>query len=148
VVVIAEGSDGRRHFPAAVAGEIYRELNHRFGTAINMQVAATADDEEKEVSDSEDADAADAALDSTAKDATKVTAATDNTVRTAPVTTKAASTETQTPKSTVKRVLMPLERKTVEPVRNSPPLPVPSNLPSSSNAGSEQRPRRAQPSQP
>jgi len=150
VVVIAEGSDGRRHFPAAVAGEIYRELNHRFGTAINMQVAATADDEEKEVSDSEDADAAaDAALDSTStKDATKVTAATDNTVKSAPVTTKAASTETQTPKSTVKRVLMPLERKTVEPVKNSPPLPVPSNLPSGSNAGSEQRPRRAQPSQP
>ena len=150
VVVIAEGSDGRRHFPAAVAGEIYRELNHRFGTAINMQVAATADDEEKEVSDSEDGDAAaDAALDSTAtKDAAKVTAATDNTVRTAPVTTRAASTETQTPKSTVKRVLMPLEKKTVEPVRNNPPLPTPSNLPSSSSAGTEQRPRRAQPNQP
>jgi len=150
VVVIAEGSDGRRHFPAAVAGEIYRELNHRFGTAINMQVAATADDEEKEVSDSEDGDAAaDAALDSTAtKDAAKVTAASDNTVRTAPVTTKAASTETQTPKSTVKRVLMPLEKKTVEPAKNSPPLPAPSNLPSSSKAGSEQRPRRAQPIQP
>ena len=48
VVVIAQGSDGRHHFPAAVAGEIYRELNHRFGTAINMQVATTADDEEKE----------------------------------------------------------------------------------------------------
>jgi hypothetical protein len=115
-----------------------------------MQVAATADDEEKEVSDSEDGDAAaDAALDSTAtKDAAKVTAASDNTVRTAPVTTKAASTETQTPKSTVKRVLMPLEKKTVEPAKNSPPLPAPSNLPSSSKAGSEQRPRRAQPIQP
>src|SRR6185369_16084548 len=36
VVVIAQGNDGRHHFPAAVAGEIYRELNHRFGTAINL----------------------------------------------------------------------------------------------------------------
>src|SRR5258705_8143250 len=110
VVVIAEGSDGRRHFPAAVAGEIYRELNHRFGTAINMQVVATADDEEKEVGDSEDGDdTADAALESTAtKGSTKVTAATGNSVTTAPVTTKAASTETQTPKNTVRRVFMTL----------------------------------------
>jgi penicillin-binding protein 2 len=53
VVVIAEGTDGRRHFPAAVAGEIYRQLNHRFGTAINLQVASTLDDEEKEVADQE-----------------------------------------------------------------------------------------------
>ena len=53
VVVIAEGSDARRHFPAAVAGEIYRQLNHRFGTAINLQVASTLDDEEKEVADAE-----------------------------------------------------------------------------------------------
>ena len=33
VVVIAKGSDGRNHFPAAVAGRIYRELNPRFGLA-------------------------------------------------------------------------------------------------------------------
>ena len=51
--MIAQGSDGRHHFPAAVAGEIYRELNHRFGTAIDIQVATTADDEEKEVADQE-----------------------------------------------------------------------------------------------
>ncbi|HEY0724365.1 MAG TPA: penicillin-binding transpeptidase domain-containing protein, partial [Pyrinomonadaceae bacterium] len=61
VVVIAQGTDGRRHFPAAVAGEIYRQLNHRFGTAINLQVASTLDDEEKEVADAEAAADADAA---------------------------------------------------------------------------------------
>ncbi|PYS67665.1 MAG: hypothetical protein DMF69_22400, partial [Acidobacteria bacterium] len=55
VVVIAQGTDARHHFPAAVAGEIYRELNHRFGTAINLQVATTADDEEKEIADEEEA---------------------------------------------------------------------------------------------
>src|SRR6185436_8695161 len=68
VVVIAEGTDGRRHFPAAVAGEIYRQLNHRFGTAINLQVASTLDDEEKEVADAE-ADAENADADGTTTEA-------------------------------------------------------------------------------
>ena len=40
VVVIAKGADARSHFPAAVAGRIYRELNGRFGTPTNLQVAA------------------------------------------------------------------------------------------------------------
>jgi cell division protein FtsI/penicillin-binding protein 2 len=39
VVVIGLGPDGRGHFPAAVAGEIYRNLNHRFGTPVNEQIA-------------------------------------------------------------------------------------------------------------
>jgi penicillin-binding protein 2 len=43
VVVIARGADGRNHFPAAVAGRIYRDLNGRFGTTTNMQIAATRD---------------------------------------------------------------------------------------------------------
>ena len=41
VVVIGRGPDARRHFPAAVAGRIYRELNHRFGTPVNLQFAKT-----------------------------------------------------------------------------------------------------------
>ncbi len=41
VVVIARGVDGRSHFPAAVAGQIYRELNGRFGGPAMTQVAAT-----------------------------------------------------------------------------------------------------------
>jgi hypothetical protein len=41
VVVIARGADGRNHFPAAVAGRIYRDLNGRFGTTANMQIAAS-----------------------------------------------------------------------------------------------------------
>jgi membrane peptidoglycan carboxypeptidase len=43
VVVIARGADGRNHFPAAVAGRIYRDLNGRFGTTANMQIAASRD---------------------------------------------------------------------------------------------------------
>ena len=40
VVVITRGPDARKHFPAAVAGRIYRELGSRFGTPINLQVAS------------------------------------------------------------------------------------------------------------
>lgn len=41
VVVIARGADGRNHFPAAVAGRIYRDLNGRFGEKTTLQVATT-----------------------------------------------------------------------------------------------------------
>jgi penicillin-binding protein 2 len=41
VVVIARGADGRNHFPAAVAGRIYRDLNGRFGENSTLQVATT-----------------------------------------------------------------------------------------------------------
>src|ERR1044071_6167710 len=124
VVVIAEGSDARRHFPAAVAGEIYRQLNHRFGTAINLQVASTLDDEEKEVADAEaDAENADADTTTTETNGETTTAATattspaPNTV--APAAAKPATSE---PKNTVKRVLMPLEKKPVEaPKSNTTP---------------------------
>lgn len=40
VVVITRGADARSHFPAAVAGRIYRELGGRFGTPSLTQVAA------------------------------------------------------------------------------------------------------------
>jgi hypothetical protein len=39
IVVIARGSDGRNHFPAAVAGRIYRELSSRFVKANDMNLA-------------------------------------------------------------------------------------------------------------
>ena len=41
IVVIARGADGRNHFPAAVAGRIYRELNSRFVNANDMSLAKT-----------------------------------------------------------------------------------------------------------
>src|SRR6185295_1838040 len=109
VVVIAQGTDGRRHFPVSVAGEIYRQLNHRFGTAINLQVASTLDDEEKELADQEAAAAengeADADATETNGDTTKAATAT-TTVTPAPAAAKPITSE---PKNTVKRVLMPLE---------------------------------------
>ena len=49
VVVITRGTDAHHHLPAAVAGQIYRDLHNRFGTPTNLQIASTPDDEEKEV---------------------------------------------------------------------------------------------------
>jgi membrane peptidoglycan carboxypeptidase len=64
VVVVAKGSDGRGHFPAYVAGQIYKSLRHRFGPTpgsmpyagipvptrpkINPNAAAALSDEDKE----------------------------------------------------------------------------------------------------
>lgn len=54
VVVITRGPDARNHFPAEVAGRIYRELGNRNGAPGNLQVASTPDlrsldsDEEEE----------------------------------------------------------------------------------------------------
>jgi len=151
VVVIAQGSDGRHHFPAAVAGEIYRELNHRFGTAINLQVAATADDEEKEDADAEAAangDTADTATKDRNTTATRTTAATTSTPE--PATTTPAKTpanENVTPRNTVKRVLMPIERKPAETQKNPSSQPA-VKTPATTTAPPEQRPRRTQPEQP
>lgn len=59
VVVIARGPDARGHFPAAVAGRIYRDLNGRFGTPTYLPVAANSPrrkqiDEEEELGPNEE----------------------------------------------------------------------------------------------
>jgi len=142
VVVIAQGTDGRRHFPVAVAGEIYRELNHRFGTAINLQIATTLDDEEKEGADQEaaaqngDADATETNGDTTQSATATTTPATTNPV--APAAPKAE------PKNTVKRVLMPLDKKPVEAPKTSSNSTTPTQTPGAVTPA-EQRPRRIHP---
>jgi len=149
VVVIAQGSDGRHHFPAAVAGEIYRELNHRFGTAINLQVATADDDEEKEIADEEEGTAADATdANAAATDSTVAATPTTNPVVTAP-TAKTPANENVSPiNSKVKRVLMPIERNKPEALKNTTTQPVGiTKTPAANTPSSDQRPRRAQPDQ-
>jgi penicillin-binding protein 2 len=124
VVVIARGADGRNHFPAAVAGRIYRDLSTRFGPTKTEQIAAArevstaslsdrvragnskslaADDEESEEADAENA-------------------------------AQAAPTKIETPKtiwgdprrptdSKVKRVLMPISKRTEPTATPSKPSP-------------------------
>lgn len=148
VVVIAEGTDGRRHFPVSVAGEIYRQLNHRFGTAINLQVASTLDDEEKEVADQEAAAENTENGDGEESTATATPGSTtqgDTAATPAPAgTTKPSTPE---PKNTVKRVLMPLNNKQTETPKsaaqpNNSKTQVP---PANTEAPGAQRPRRIQP---
>jgi hypothetical protein len=145
IVVIAEGSDARRHFPAAVAGEIYRQLNHRFGTAINLQVASTLDDEEKEVADAE------AAAENTeageGEESTATGSSTPGSPNAAPADTAPATPNnvakpaTAEPKNTVKRVLMSLPNKTPEAQKTQPENKTPANT----TAPDASRPRRIQP---
>lgn len=139
VVVIAQGTDARRHFPAAVAGEIYRGLNHRFGTAINLQVASTLDDEEKEVADAE------AAAENAEGDATEATnGETNQATATPPATTAVPAAAKPEPKNTVKRVLMPLEKKPVDSQKNATKSTT-TSVPPAAAPGEQQRPRRIQP---
>jgi len=150
VVVIAQGTDGRRHFPVAVAGEIYRQLNHRFGTAINLQVASTLDDEEKEVADSEAAaengDTNGESTETTTGETTKAATATATPVPTnKPVAPAAAKPGTPEPRSTVKRVLMPLEKKPVDGQQSNTKSTTTTQTPATTTPGAEQRPRRIQP---
>lgn len=151
VVVIAQGTDARRHFPAAVAGEIYRQLNHRFGTAINLQVASTLDDEEKEVADAEEA--AEQTADSMAGEAPETSSAapangTTNAQTDKSTAAPALNRSTTAPaanqelKNPVKRVLMPLEKK---PETQKSTTPSTTAKPGATGAAQEQRPRRANP---
>ena len=148
VVVITQGTDARRHFPAAVAGAIYRGLNHRFGTAINLQVASTLDDEEKEVADAEaaaeNAEADGETPETTNGQTTQAATATTTPVTTSPVAPAAAKPATPEPRNTVKRVLMPLEKKPVEAPKNSTKSTTTNHTPATVAPG-EQRPRRIQP---
>ena len=147
VVVIAEGSDARRHFPAAVAGEIYRQLNHRFGTAINLQVASTLDDEEKEVADQEAAAENTEAGEGEESTATSTDATPGSTTKTAPAVPQPSNTKPAAePKNTVKRVLMPLNNKPAETQKSGAQPETNPKAPATSNApADQQRPRRIQP---
>jgi membrane peptidoglycan carboxypeptidase len=148
VVVIAQGTDGRRHFPVSVAGEIYRQLNHRFGTAINLQVASTLDDEEKEVADQEAAAEnaeANGTTESTNGDTTQSATATATPGNTNSVAPAAAKPATPEPKNTVKRVLMPLEKKPVEAPKSTANSTTTTQTPATVPPGAQQRPRRIQP---
>lgn len=155
VVVISRGPDARKHFPAAVAGRIYRELNSRFGTPVNLQLATApgADDPKaaelnEEEKDAAEADAAEAAAEVTAEesvaaDATKTAVPADSPVR-HPVVTEAPA-----PRNTVKSVLMQIERRPADAPKSTTSKPTgaakTTQQPAKSVSSGDERPRRAQP---
>jgi hypothetical protein len=92
-VVITRGTDAHRHVPAAVAGQIYRDLSRRFGTPAHVQLASTSDDEENE------------------DDAATAQTATGNNATVAPVTTRPLI-NSPAPRNNVRTVLMPIPSRT------------------------------------
>jgi len=103
VVVITRGSDARSHFPAAVAGRIYRDLNRRFGTPIHLPVAKTeAGGDPKAAALNEEEE--DAAAEAAAIEAAEVERLTAESV----VAEEVPVNQSTAPRSTVKRVLMPI----------------------------------------
>jgi penicillin-binding protein 2 len=108
VVVIARGSDGRKHFPAAVAGRIYRDLNQRFGTPVHLQIAtkpgtdekaAELNEEEKDAVEAEEAEVEAAILVEEQK------------ATTAAAPTQHPLVESTPTNSNVKRVILPVDTK-------------------------------------
>lgn len=150
IVVIARGADAHSHFPAAVAGRIYRELNGRFGTPTNLQIANArkAIDDPKAALNEEDSD--DEASDSVEASARTISAPRRTTssprileTSMSPVITASPATrnsqanwrEGKAPTgTTVKRVLMtipsrPSETRTVAPKPESVVAPPPQTRP-------------------
>lgn len=140
VVVIARGADAHNHFPAAVAGRIYRDLNGRFGTPANLQIATTrkaptsptsatstggdADDEEEDET---------AAVSKTWKEANNV-GGISRTRDAQPV----ARTSRPTTENKIKSVLMQIPSRNLETVR---PIGSATKTPST-RSQPETRPRR------
>src|SRR5436190_2212735 len=137
VVVIARGADAHSHFPAAVAGRIYRELNGRFGTPTNLQIAATqpagsvntagaasdaknALDEEEGDESAEESEGLDRADTNKARATTSSAKRLETTM--VPLTTTARAAVPQplmrnsasTVNSNVRRVLLPIPKRTEE----------------------------------
>jgi membrane peptidoglycan carboxypeptidase len=148
VVVITRGTDAHRHLPAAVAGQIYRDLHARFGTPTNLQIAPTLDDEEKEVGDEEGVDLIAGQSGTDAED----TSATSATATTAPSPTHKLVPET-TP-GTVKRVIQPINSPApkADTQKSTEPATSPSTEPAKTSphppAQPDSRPRRIQELQP
>jgi penicillin-binding protein 2 len=140
VVVIARGPDGRNHFPAVVAGRIYRDLNGRFGAPGQQQIAATIDPKTKtdDLGAKTSLSAAEKDLTATEEDADQAddVAVTKEVIRKLETPMTVQDVRRKPIDSKVKRVLMIIPSRTA-----SIPAPTPKSavLPS---ATALQRPRR------
>jgi membrane peptidoglycan carboxypeptidase len=139
VVVITRGTDAHHHLPAAVAGQIYRDLSQRFGTPRNLQIASTPDDEENDM---------DTVAEGEASDTQDTTSAVGkiNSPRATVVLPNHKLVPDSSP-NTVKRVIMPIQpRSQVQQSDAQKSTPAKSSL--NAPIQSEVRPRRTQQLQP
>ena len=146
VVVITRGSDAHGHLPAAVAGQIYRDLNRRFGTPTNLPIASApvdgttgdpkaADDEEAKEAAAERAKEEGA----TETDTTLMTEENDTAKTTAPKT----NSQTAPASSKVKPAMMSIPKRTEEKSKPASGSKAPPN-----GLETEGRPRRVSGSKP
>ncbi|MEP6706119.1 MAG: penicillin-binding transpeptidase domain-containing protein [Pyrinomonadaceae bacterium] len=147
VVVVARGSDGRNHFPAAVAGSIYRALSPRFGTTLNLQLATAPDSgspdrkvgKKANALNEEDAEAAAA----DAEETTDTTAESGAAASTGDGSAAPAGPVTESPRRGVKSTIMTFPSKKIDvaptPAKSGTVAPKPQ---------ADDRPRRITPSQP
>ena len=137
VVVITRGTDAHHHLPAAVAGQIYRDLHQRFGTPTNLRVASTPDDEEQDPGTEEGTDliADQGGNDTEPADNANASAA--------PATHKLLS---ESSPSNVKRVLNPINSPTQKVDSQKVSTPVKPSAKAATQP--ESRPRRALKMQP
>lgn len=146
VVVITRGSDARNHFPAAVAGRIYRDLGGRFGTPINLQLATgkPGNDSKAAELNEEDKDAAEAEAAESEAITNAAEADTETTASTPTEAPRSMVNQNSAPRDTVKRVLMPIEprgNQVQKPETKSTPMKTSVKTPTQP----DNRPRRAQP---
>ncbi|MDX6575278.1 MAG: penicillin-binding protein 2 [Blastocatellia bacterium] len=126
VVVIARGADGRNHFPAAVAGRIYRDLGARFGATTTQQMASSASPQlQRDLSIAKSSTSA-AENDSLAA-GDEESEDTDEAAPTAPHKTAPPVTIWGDPRrrtdSKVKLAVMPISDRTQQTAKHSPALP-------------------------
>ncbi len=139
VVVITRGSGERGRVAASIAGKIYRALNGRFGTPVNMPIANTpvprphiSGRAAAAISDEEQGDDVE---DMNGDSATTTT----GTEQAAP-----AANSTQRNQGTVQRVLMPVQSRPAPTTSN----PQRSTVIPPATQQTEGRPRRVEPQQP
>jgi membrane peptidoglycan carboxypeptidase len=146
VVVIARGSDGRKHFPAAVAGRIYRDLNHRFGTPVHLQLAAkpvndakaaALNEEEKDAVEAEEAETEAAIL---AEEQKAAAAAANSAPTQHPLVIQSAPAN-----STVKRVILPVEPRNNQTQKAEAGRSAVGKTSVTTSTQPDNRPRKAQP---
>ena len=122
VVVITRGTDAHGHLPAAVAGQIYRELNHRFGTPTNLPIASAP------VDGAGDPKAADVDEESKDVEAERAKEEGQTEVDTSLMNEANGTSETGSPKpatNKVKRVSMPITKRNEESAKPAPGVKAP-----------------------
>jgi len=146
VVVITRGPDARSHFPAAVAGRIYRDLNRRFGTPIHLPVATThpAGDSKAAALNEEEKDAA---AEAAAIEAAEVANLADEDAATA-ARPEIPLNQTTPPRNAVKRVLMPIPARPTPAQKVAPSQSSPAKTSAKPPTQPDDRQWRTQPTQP